>query len=133
MKASLSSDPTISVIISTNGYNVIPLGNDRHLLAHHGDIHREAISLSRTLKIKETAKQVFGVDINVQLQGHLHQLDVRYFGETLHISCPSFIGVGNYSHTNGFLGTPASQIVLRWDSEGQLEALHNIILGDTNV
>ena len=69
----------------------------------------------------------------MQIQGHLHQLDIRSFGEILHISCPSFIGVGNFSHTTGLLGTPASQLVLRWDAEGELVAMHNIILDRKEV
>lgn len=133
MKSALSTNPSINVIISTNGYNIVPLGGNRNMVAHHGDIHRDPIGLNRTLKIKEIIKQTFGVDTHVQLQGHLHQLDIRSFGEILHISCPSFIGVGNFSHTTGLLGTPASQLVLRWDAEGELVAMHNIILDRKEV
>ena len=114
--------------ISTAGYNVIPIANSVTLGIHHGDRERTPIGLNRTLKLKELFRQTLGVVPTHIAQGHLHQTDIRDFGGTYYICNPSFIGPGNYSTTSGFLGCQPAQLLLSWNADGTLAAVHNINL-----
>ena len=124
VKQGVSQVNNIKVNYGFKGYHLIDLPNNKKCFAFHGDMNKSynPCKESEVLKLMTLCKQVYNVEPNLLLSGHIH----RYMKTLLPnggyaITLGSLLGTNQYSYTNGWLSAIPSQIVLFYNEFGELE------------
>lgn len=119
IKGLCSGYPNINIEISTSGFLSVEYGNTV-LGFTHGDYIR-GFGDTKILKTKEVFRQTTGKIPDSIFSGHTHKAATEHMSTGLWITNGSLIGVNAYSHTNGFMGLPASQTIGSLLDDGTIE------------
>ena len=127
LKAKLGNAVGVSMDISTTGYIATQIGN-KWVGGHHGDMHRGAKSETRTFKIQEGFKNVLGVDVYHIFEGHTHKFSYHLTNRGASVCNGSVIGSNTYGMTNGFTAVRASQTIVQFLPNGEIETVRCVLL-----